>query len=116
MYVRVLSNVGVGMDTAYTAVDSESPEKLPTRRNCCRRYGNLIYQMAALALAIFTLLAILGLAQFLRGHVLPMVTSVTVVINKADVVFNLLYDYLCERTHLVSPADCIILQKALSLK
>lgn len=103
------------MDTAYAAVEADALEKSPPRKNCCRRYGNLIYQMAALALAIFTLVAILGLAQFLRGHVLPMVTSVTVVINKADVVFNLLYDYLCERTHLVSPADCVILQKALSL-
>ena len=103
-------------DTAYAAVEpEESQEILLKRRNCCRRYGNSMYQAATLALAVFILLAILGLAQFLRSHVLPMVTTVTVVINKADVVFNLLYDYLCERTHLVSPADCVILKKALSL-
>jgi len=113
MYVRVLSNV-VGMDTAYTAVEPVD-SVVHKRRNCCRRHGNSICQGVSLALAIFTAVAILLLAQFLRGHVQPMVTTVTAVINKADVVFNLLYDYLCERTHLVSPADCVILHKALLL-
>ena len=113
MYVHVLSNV-LDMDTPYTAVESVN-FVAHKRRNCCRRHGNSICQGVTLVLAIFTVIAILLLAQFLRGHVQPMVTTVTTVINKADVVFKLLYDYLCERTHLVSPTDCVILQKALML-
>lgn len=111
--IRVLYNA-VAMDTSYAAVESEDDVE-PKRRNACRRHGNSVCHGATLALAILILVVILGLAQFLRGHVLPMVTTVTVIIKKADVVFNLLYDYLCERTHLVTPADCVILQKALSL-
>jgi hypothetical protein len=95
------------------AADADVGVLVVKRRSCSS--GSSVYKGAAMLVAVMTFIAILLLAEFLRGHVMPMVTNVNQVINKADVVFSLLYEYLCQRTQLVSPTDCSILQSALSL-
>ena len=83
----------------------------PPRRRCG---ASSMFRCCVMVITAMTFLSILLLAEFIRGHVAPMVASVSQVINKADVVFNLLYEYLCLRTQLVSPTDCVILQNALA--
>ena len=99
-------------DKEYTEIAAkEEVGVLIVKRRTC---GN-VYKAGVMGVALLTFIAILLLAEFLRGHVMPMVSNVNQVINKADVVFSLLYEYLCQRTQLVSPTDCAILQSALSL-
>lgn len=79
-----------------------------------RNGWSALYKISLFVGVFSTLTMLLVLIQFVRGHVLPLVHHVSLVINRADVVFNLLYDYLCERTHLVSAEDCLVLKNVLA--
>ena len=44
--------------------------------------------------------------------VIPVVTHVTTVITRANVVFRLFYDYMCIKTQMLTVEDCALLRLA----
>jgi len=90
--------------------DQTSKQAGMTLKNC----ASYFYRIMVLAGICSTFVTLFLLGNYLKTSVAPVITNVHEIIRKADVVFNLLYEYLCVRTQLVSVDDCITLKKALA--
>lgn len=95
------------MDSTYGSIEPSSrPEpnvKAPEPRCSWKLF---FYNCIMSSFTVSTFVTIFLLCYFMQTRILPVVSNVTTIINKADAVFHLLYTYLCDKTHLISAEDC----------
>jgi hypothetical protein len=61
--------------------------------------------------SLLATLAIVATIGYMFSHsVVPVVDHVQVIARRADVMFRLMYDYVCNKTHLLTVDDCALLK------
>jgi hypothetical protein len=102
------------MDSTYGTIEASSrPEPTLKIAEYSCSWKLFFYNCIMSSFTVSTFVTIFLLCYFMQTKILPVVSNVTTIIDKADAVFHLLYAYLCDKTHLISAEDCLKLKHVL---